>query len=156
MFSKNNWVILRAHFALITFMLWMFQSAHNMLNDMLCTPDTHNMSKTCTSWTQYMFRCHNVKTNGANGRLREKNGSNTFSTACIYNLRLIYNLPSKTGWRPGDFRGNSLKYNFFHYEHRRPGQVCGMLPVPEDNLSSMIYLSSNGLSGRKRMLNCKQ
>jgi hypothetical protein len=26
-----------------------------------------------------------------------------------------------------------------------------MLPVPEDNLSSMIYLSSNGLSGPKWM-----
>ncbi len=35
------------------------------------------------------------------------------------------------------------------YEHGRPGQVCGMLPVPEDNLSSMIYLSSNGLFGPK-------
>jgi hypothetical protein len=28
--------------------------------------------------------------------------------------------------------------------------------VPEDNLSSMIYLSSNGLSGPKRTVNCKQ
>jgi hypothetical protein len=35
-------------------------------------------------------------------------------------------------------------------------QVCGMLPVPEDNLSPMIYLSSNGLSGPKWTLNCKQ
>jgi hypothetical protein len=44
-----------------------------------------------------------------------------------------------------------------NYEHGRPGQVCDMLlPVPEDNLSSMIYLSSNGLSGPKRTLNCKQ
>jgi hypothetical protein len=34
--------------------------------------------------------------------------------------------------------------------------MCDMLPVPEDNLSSMIYLSSNGLSGPKRTLNCKQ
>jgi hypothetical protein len=42
------------------------------------------------------------------------------------------------------------------YEHSRPGQVCGMLPVPEDNLSSMIYLLSNGLSSPKQMLNCKQ
>ncbi len=42
-----------------------------------------------------------------------------------------------------------------NYEHDRPGQVCDMLPVPEDNLSSMIYLSSNGLSGPKRTLNCK-
>jgi hypothetical protein len=40
--------------------------------------------------------------------------------------------------------------------HGRPGQVCDMLPVPEDNLSSMIYLLSNGLSGPKRTLNCKQ
>jgi hypothetical protein len=32
------------------------------------------------------------------------------------------------------------------YEHDRPGQVCGMLPVPEDYLSSMICLSCNGLS----------
>ncbi len=32
-----------------------------------------------------------------------------------------------------------------------PGQVCGMLPIPKDNLSSMICLSSNGLSGPKRM-----
>jgi hypothetical protein len=38
----------------------------------------------------------------------------------------------------------------------RVNQVCGMLPVPEDNLSSMIYLSSNGLSGPKRMLYPKQ
>jgi hypothetical protein len=30
------------------------------------------------------------------------------------------------------------------------GQVCGMLPIPEDNLSSMIYLLSNGLSGPKQ------
>jgi hypothetical protein len=37
------------------------------------------------------------------------------------------------------------------YKHSRPGQVCGMLPVPEDNLSSMIYLSSNGLLGPKQM-----
>jgi hypothetical protein len=29
------------------------------------------------------------------------------------------------------------------------GQVCGMLPIPKDNLSSMIYLSSNGLSRPK-------
>jgi hypothetical protein len=43
-----------------------------------------------------------------------------------------------------------------NYEHSRPGQVCDMLPVPEDNLSSMIYLSSNELAGPKRMLNCKQ
>jgi hypothetical protein len=43
-----------------------------------------------------------------------------------------------------------------NYKHGRPGQVCDMLPVPEDNLSSMIYLSSNGLSGPKRTLNCKQ
>jgi hypothetical protein len=44
-------------------------------------------------------------------------------------------------------------------EHGRPGQFCGMLPVPENNLSSMIYLSSNGLSGpkqTKKTLNCKQ
>jgi len=33
------------------------------------------------------------------------------------------------------------------YKQSRPGQICGMLPVPEDNLSSMIYLSSSGLSG---------
>jgi hypothetical protein len=45
---------------------------------------------------------------------------------------------------------------FVDYEHDRPGQVCGMLPVPEDNLSSMIYLLSNGLFGPKWMLNCKQ
>jgi hypothetical protein len=37
------------------------------------------------------------------------------------------------------------------YKHGRPGQVCGMLPEPEDHLSSMICLSSNGLSGPKRM-----
>jgi hypothetical protein len=36
------------------------------------------------------------------------------------------------------------------YEHGRLGQICGMLPIPEDNLSSMIYISSNGLSGPKR------
>jgi hypothetical protein len=42
-----------------------------------------------------------------------------------------------------------------NYEHGCPGQVCDMLPVLEDNLSSMIYLSSNGLSGPKRTLNCK-
>jgi hypothetical protein len=36
------------------------------------------------------------------------------------------------------------------YKHGRLGQVFGMLPVPEDNLSSMIYLSFNGLSGPKR------
>jgi hypothetical protein len=47
-------------------------------------------------------------------------------------------------------------YKHLIYEHGRPGQVCGMLPVPEDNLSSMIYLSCNGLSGPKRTLNCKQ
>jgi len=35
------------------------------------------------------------------------------------------------------------------YEHSRSGQVCGMLSVSDDNLSSMIYLSSNGLSGPK-------
>jgi hypothetical protein len=34
-----------------------------------------------------------------------------------------------------------------YYEHSRPGQVCGMLPVPEDNLSSMIYILSNGFFG---------
>jgi hypothetical protein len=38
-----------------------------------------------------------------------------------------------------------------NYEHGHPSQVCGMLPVPEDNMSSMIYLSSNGLFGPKRM-----
>jgi hypothetical protein len=37
------------------------------------------------------------------------------------------------------------------YEHGRPGQICGMLLVSEDNLPSMIYLSSNGLSGPKQM-----
>jgi hypothetical protein len=35
------------------------------------------------------------------------------------------------------------------YEHSRPGQVCGMLLGSEDNLSSMICLSSNGLFGPK-------
>ncbi len=60
------------------------------------------------------------------------------------------------------FFSKSLKQSFTHLwcslasEHGRPGQVCGMLPVPEDNLSSMIYLSSNELSGPKWMLNCKQ
>jgi hypothetical protein len=38
-----------------------------------------------------------------------------------------------------------------NYEHGHPSQVCGMLPVPKDNMSSMIYLSSNGLFGPKRM-----
>ncbi len=37
------------------------------------------------------------------------------------------------------------------YEHGRPGQVCGMLPVSEDNMPFMICLSSNELSGPKRM-----
>ncbi len=36
-----------------------------------------------------------------------------------------------------------------NYEHGCPGQVCGMLPVLKDNIFSMIYLSSNGLSGPK-------
>jgi hypothetical protein len=40
-----------------------------------------------------------------------------------------------------------------NYKHGHPGQGCGMLPVPEDNLSSMIYLSSNGFSDPKRTLN---
>jgi hypothetical protein len=34
-------------------------------------------------------------------------------------------------------------------------KFVGMLPVLEDNLSSMIYLSSNGFSGPKRTLNWK-
>jgi hypothetical protein len=62
-----------------------------------------------------------------------------------------------------NFRKTPLSKNLFfflmtlaNYELGRPGQVCDMLPVPEDNLSSMIYLSSNGLSGPKRTLNCKQ
>jgi hypothetical protein len=37
------------------------------------------------------------------------------------------------------------------YEHGRPGQVCSMLPVSEDNMPFMICLSSNELSGPKRM-----
>ncbi len=37
------------------------------------------------------------------------------------------------------------------YEHGHPSQVCGMLLVPKDNLSSMISLSSNGLCGPKQM-----
>ncbi len=37
------------------------------------------------------------------------------------------------------------------YKHGRLGQVCGLLPTPEDNLSSMIYLSSHELSGPKRI-----
>jgi hypothetical protein len=45
---------------------------------------------------------------------------------------------------------------FANYEHGPLAQVCGMLPIPEDNMSSMIYLSFNGLSGPKRVLNCKQ
>jgi hypothetical protein len=35
------------------------------------------------------------------------------------------------------------------YEHGHHGQVCGMLPVLKDNLSSMIYLSFNGLFSPK-------
>jgi hypothetical protein len=38
-----------------------------------------------------------------------------------------------------------------NFEHGHPGQVCGMLPIPEDNLSSMIYLLFNGISGPKWM-----
>jgi hypothetical protein len=35
------------------------------------------------------------------------------------------------------------------YEHGRCNQVCGMLLVLKDNLSSMIYLSFNGLASPK-------
>ncbi len=42
-----------------------------------------------------------------------------------------------------------------NYKHSCPGQVCGMLLVLEDNLSSMIYLLSNVLSSPKRTVNCK-
>jgi len=49
----------------------MFQGAHNTPSDMLHTFNTHNMSKTCITWTQNVFRYHNVKTNGAKGRLEE-------------------------------------------------------------------------------------
>ncbi len=36
------------------------------------------------------------------------------------------------------------------YEHGRLGQVCSMLLIPKDKLSSMIYLSSNGLFGPRQ------
>jgi hypothetical protein len=38
-----------------------------------------------------------------------------------------------------------------NYEHSHLNQVCGMLAVPEDNMVSMIDLSSNGLFGPKQM-----
>jgi hypothetical protein len=39
---------------------------------MLHTYNTHNMSKTCITWTQNVFRYHKVKINKAKGRLSEK------------------------------------------------------------------------------------
>jgi len=48
--------------------------------------------------------------------------------------------------RPCPLPTRALLLGYANYEHSRPGQVCGMLPVPEDNMSSMIYLSSKGLS----------
>jgi len=50
----------------------MFQRAYNMPSDMLHAPDTHNMSKTCITWTQNVIRNCKVKTKGAKGRLGEK------------------------------------------------------------------------------------
>jgi hypothetical protein len=65
--------------ALITFHVTFHVTIHvmngskgtNMPSDMLHTPNTHNMSKTCIPWTQNMIRCHRVKTNGAKGMGRK-------------------------------------------------------------------------------------
>jgi hypothetical protein len=43
-----------------------------MASDILHAPDTHNMSKTCITWTQNVIRNCKAKTKGAKGRLEEK------------------------------------------------------------------------------------
>jgi len=60
------------HFGLITFDVMYIPKAQNMCSDVLHTPNTHKMSQTQITWTQNMFRYHQVKTIGANGRLGEK------------------------------------------------------------------------------------
>ncbi len=73
--------------------LQMFQNARNMLSDMLHTLNTHNQSKTCITWTQNVFRYHEVKTNGAKGRLGEK------IAAVIFVLTLsLADLTSSVDW----------------------------------------------------------
>ncbi len=57
--------------------------------DMLHTLNTQNMSTTCITWTQNMFRYHNVKTNGSEGRLSKKAHSSTFCIDCGDNLGVI-------------------------------------------------------------------
>jgi hypothetical protein len=38
----------------------MFPKTRNIPNDMLHTPNTHIMPKTCITWTQTMFKCHHI------------------------------------------------------------------------------------------------
>ncbi len=44
------------------------------------------------------------------------------------------------------FYSSNNKWQVEDYKHDHLGQVCDMLRVYKDNLSSMIYLSSNKLS----------
>jgi len=57
--------------------------------DMLHTLNTQNMFTTCITWIQNMFRYHNLKTNGSEGRLSKKARSSTFCIDCRDNLGVI-------------------------------------------------------------------
>ncbi len=71
--------------------------------------------------------------------------SNVETLSNVFFLNAVFYVREVSGYvGPSEFLTHA------DYEHGRPGQICGMLPVSEDNLSSMIYLSSNGLSGHKR------
>jgi hypothetical protein len=53
-------------------LLWMFQKAHNMPNDMLHTHNTHIMFKAHITWTQNVFRVQGKNKQGK-GQTEQKN-----------------------------------------------------------------------------------
>jgi hypothetical protein len=66
----------------------MYQGCHKMTTSMLHTPTTHNMLKTCITWTQNVFRNAQVEKNEAKGRKggQGKRILQQYScTNCIYN-----------------------------------------------------------------------